>query len=527
MRQLFILGLAAIGLPLFALPANAAIYYISSTGLDTNTGTAPNQAWRTLGRANQVQFQPGDRLLLQGGVTFNGTLLFDASDRGAAAAPIFIGSYGAGRATINAGPNSGIYVYNSAGYQIENLKIQGSPSTNPYTAGIAFYTDLAGGVKLDHINISGVETSGFEAAGISIGSFHPTKSGFRNVYINWTKAYNNRDAGIIIYGRFDRLSTGYSHQNVYIGNTKVYNNSGIPNKSNNSGSGILVGDTRYATIEYNEAYENGALNNYTVGGPVGIWTWDSTQVNIQYNKSYRNRTQRFDGGGFDLDGGVTDSIMQYNYSFDNDGAGYLLSQIDGARPFRRNTVRYNVSHNDGRNPASNQGSIQLWNSGSGIFDSRIYNNTIVLGSGSPHTSKAFVSYGGILQAGIYNNIFMTTGNIPIIAVMQPQPTIQFQGNIYWSTDNNFRIDWGAQSYRSYLPWQAVTRQESLHGRLTRRDVDPKLNLSNLPNLLNTSPAIDAGINLNRVYGFSVGNQDYRRQAVPRRLGYDVGAYELP
>ena len=33
-----------------------------------------------------------------------------------------------------------------------------------------------------------------------------------------------------------------------------------------------------------------------------------------------------DGVGFDFDGGVTNSVMQYNYSHDNDAAGFLRAQ---------------------------------------------------------------------------------------------------------------------------------------------------------------------------------------------------------
>lgn len=43
-------------------------------------------------------------------------------------------------------------------------------------------------------------------------------------------------------------------------------------------------------------------------------------------------------GGFDLDRGVTNSVMQYNCSYDNDGAGYLIYQYEGARPLGNNVT---------------------------------------------------------------------------------------------------------------------------------------------------------------------------------------------
>ena len=50
-----------------------------------------------------------------------------------------------------------------------------------------------------------------------------------------------------------------------------------------------------------------------------------------------------------------DSVMQYNYSHDNDGAGYLLGQFTGGRPWGRNIVRNNISQNDARNNSGRRG----------------------------------------------------------------------------------------------------------------------------------------------------------------------------
>src|SRR3712207_8524244 len=42
------------------------------------------------------------------------------------------------------------------------------------------------------------------------------------------------------------------------------------------------------------------------------------------------------------------SIMQYNYSHDNYGAGYLLARYSSAPAMSNLTIRYNISENDGR-----------------------------------------------------------------------------------------------------------------------------------------------------------------------------------
>jgi hypothetical protein len=517
--------LATLVLPFIIQPVQAATYYISPTGNDNNPGTSTNQAWQSIARINQTTFQAGDRIAFQAGATFNGTLQFNASDRGTASQPIVIGSYGTGRATINGGSNSGIYVYNSAGYRIENLRLQGVASSNPNAGGIVFYSDLANGTKLDYIRINNVEAYGFEAAGISIGSWHPSKSGFRDIQIDGANVHDNRNAGIIIYGYADPRSTSYSHQSVYIRRSMAYNNSGIPYKGAASGSGILVGDTADATLEYNEAYNNGQFNNYTEAGPVGIWSWDSTRVKIQHNRSHHNRSQTYDGNGFNLDTGMTDSVMQYNTSYNNDGAGYMIAQVPNSRTSKNNTIRYNVSQNDGRSNG-NHGAIQLWNRGSGIERSQIYHNTIVFNIPTPSTSKVIYIDGANIQAGIYNNIFVSHGSSPIVMVAQPQTPLRFQGNFYWSLSNNLRINWGSQSYQNFKQWQFLSGQEMVAGRLIGRNLDPQLNYGNLPVLFSNSPAINAGVNLSQ-YGIQVGSQDVKGQSIPKRGAYDVGAYEVP
>lgn len=81
----------------------------------------------------------------------------------------------------------------------------------------------------------------------------------------------------------------------------------------------------------------------------GIWAWDSNNILLQFNESYANRTIGVDGDGFDFDGGVTNSVMQYNYSHDNDAAGFLLAQYAFAPQAMKNIViRYNISENDCR-----------------------------------------------------------------------------------------------------------------------------------------------------------------------------------
>jgi hypothetical protein len=132
------------------------LYYISLLGNDNNSGTSPTSAWRSLSKVNSMTFAPGDQILFEGGSTFTGQLYFDSNDQGSVTNPITIGSYGGRPATINAETKTGVYIYNSAGYQLSDLNIVGSGVATNTGDGINFYNDLAGNVKLDTIAIRNV-----------------------------------------------------------------------------------------------------------------------------------------------------------------------------------------------------------------------------------------------------------------------------------------------------------------------------------------------------------------------------------
>src|SRR5262249_5041856 len=42
-------------------------YYVSPSGSDSNPGTSPASAWRTVSRVNRADLSPGDAVLFQGG----------------------------------------------------------------------------------------------------------------------------------------------------------------------------------------------------------------------------------------------------------------------------------------------------------------------------------------------------------------------------------------------------------------------------------------------------------------------------
>ncbi|MGY6217018.1 right-handed parallel beta-helix repeat-containing protein [Methylolobus aquaticus] len=521
---------------LSAAASEAADYFVSPAGDDLNPGTARTQAWRTIGRVNQAVFGPGDRVLFEGGRIFFGSLYFDPSDQGTAASPIGVASYGVGRASIHSGANFGFFAHNVGGYVLRNIDFVGDGPALNSDSGIVFYNDRPDRRRLDYLRVDRVAVTGYGQYGLLIAALN--KSGYRNVRVSNVDAHHNALAGIMVSGHFSTSLPGYAHQNIRIDHCRVWQNSGRAGLSSHSGSGIIMSDVDNGLIEYSVAYENGALNSAN-GGPIGIWAWDANRIVIQHNESHHNRTSsRTDGGGFDLDGGMTRSVMQYNYSHDNDGAGFLLAQFPTARPFSGNTIRYNISQNDARK--NSFGAIHVWNGGSGIERCEIHNNMVYVSPAPSGTPRAVYFQTSARDLHVRNNILITTGGLRLVDAVVGQTGVLFQGNDYWSSGGNFRVRWEGAEYWALTNWRGTTGQEMLGGGPVGYRIDPRLvnaggggtlnDATLLPSLSAYrlqagSLLIDSGLDLPVLFGLDDGRRDFHGTALPQGGRVDIGAHE--
>ena len=522
-------------------------YYVHPSGCDLGDGLTPETAWATTAKVNAFSFSAGDAVLFAGGSTFTGTVRFGADDAGSPAAPITVGSYGDGRATIAAGNADGLSFFNTSGFRVAGLSVLGDGQAPATFNGIEFETDLPGDVKLPMVEISDVEVAGFGGYGITVGG-RTGKSGFADVRIERADVHHNAHGGIETHGVFSSTATGYANRNVYVGHSTVHHNPGYAGSPNHSGSGIVLSDIDGVVIERNVAYENGAENTH-VGGPVGIWVWDVNAALIQHNESHHNRTNSTaDGAGFDFDGGVTNSVMQYNYSHDNAGAGYGIYQFQGARPFHNNVVRYNVSANDARKNA--YGAIDFWNGNgkNGIRDVDVYNNTVYVSPSPGASPKALRFISGTTNVRLFNNIFQTSGGVMVAEIQAKQTGLVFQGNDYWSSGAAFKLKDFAKTYSSVAAWSNSTGKEKIGATFVGRQVDPLLESPAAPPTLNDanvletaltayrlqtgSPLRNAGLNLWTRFGVNPGVRDFYNTPLPTTREaatsflYDVGAHEL-
>lgn len=520
---------------LFSFTSYGITYYISTTGNDVNTGTSTSTPWKTITKVNSRSFK-GDTILFQGGYTFYGSLYFTNTDIGTSSKPIVIGSYGTGKAKINSDTSFGIYIYNAAGFVIKNLIFTGVSRLTNKMDGISIYMDKAY-TFLSHLKIENVEVYEYRNTGISIGSW-TTAGGFKDIYITNCISRDNGRAGIATFAM-----QSYIHRNVNLRYNKVYNNTGIAElTTGNSGSGIVLGSVDVALVEYCTSYNNGASHKSADGGPVGIWAHASDSVTFQFNESHHNKTgTNKDGGGFDFDGGCTNSVMQYNYAHDNYGGGYLIAQYSGAPVMKNITIRYNISENDGRK--GDQGSIHIWASSTsgGIQAVNIYNNTVFVKPSSTATAKGFYIRGGPMSGIILrNNIFQITGGIPLIQVPYNTSACTIQGNSYWSSGSTFRIIWGATTYSSLTSWRTASNQEKVNGTASGLQVDAqfadtttgvtfnnptKLTTLKRYKLKSTSGLINKGLNLKTLFNTNVGSRDYWGNSLVNKTSFHIGAFQ--
>ncbi|GAA4317310.1 hypothetical protein GCM10023115_42730 [Pontixanthobacter gangjinensis] len=507
-------------------------YFISNTGNDNNTGLSPEDAWNSIANLNEIDLQPGDQILFKGGEEFSGNLYLDSNDANNSANPVLISSYGSGTATINAGDDFGIYAYNTSGVKIDKLIIKGSGMNLNTNSGIMFYNDLDGDIKLDLIEITNTEVYGFKDYGIVIGAYN-RNSGYSNVLIENNRVHDCLDTGIASYGHFSSSKTGYAHSNIIVRNCEVFNIKGY-DRNKHSGNGIVLADVQNSVIEHSTVYDCGS-GNTNCGGPVGIWYWDADQVTIQYSEVYNMSSgSGCDGGGFDFDGGVTNGVMQYNYSHDNDGAGFMAGQFGGARPMKNITIRYNISQNDA---ATNGGSVYLFNgNNNSMSDIYVYNNTLYLSEQTSNRASANIRY--IYwkpvreNINFFNNILYAANGADLISIPEGYDGY-FAGNLYYS-DSDFSINYKGNIYNSLESFRN-TGNEIYNGASSGTEANPLLKnpgkggiigygnkVSNLDAYLiqSSSPAINTGIEITEP-----GSRDFYGNVLSG-FSNDIGAHQV-
>jgi hypothetical protein len=496
-------------------------YYLSEGGDDTNTGLSPGNAWKTINKLNETDIQPGDKILLHSGNVFKGTLILDIHDSGTKDLPVIISTFGSGRAIIDGGNSSAVLADSCSHFSFSNLVLQGNGRKEGNTAEGFFASNCS------DLSIDSLEAFGFQHSGIHI--FRCRDASVRNCY-----AHDNGFAGIHVTGTTIWDSTAYDNKNIYIGYCITENNPGDPTVlENHSGSGIIASSVDSGVIEYCESFNNGWDMPWNGNGPVGIWIWDCSHFVIQHCISHDNKTGKgaWDGGGFDFDGGVSNSLLQYNLSYNNRGPGIGLFEFGAKKVWEKNVVRYNISRDDGEN---GQGSLAIWKGEAGgvIRECEIYNNVFY---NSRVNGPNLCPMNNWPDFNFRNNIFVYNGTF--LMKGKSLGTELFQRNCYWNLAGNKEF----LGFPSVEAWANKTGNEILQGQFRALVLDPGFEVTGTSDMKDPrkltaeffkafclkpgSRLIDAGLDL-KTTGKDPGINDFLGNSIPAGKGFDIGAIEF-
>ncbi|KRF05510.1 hypothetical protein ASG89_20495 [Paenibacillus sp. Soil766] len=378
--------------------AAGPIYYVDSIdGDDANAGTAPGSAWRTLSKVNSNVFQPGDKILFKSDGVWTGTLSPQGS--GIEGNPITIDMYGTGRKPLIAGAGAAAAVYfnNQEQWEVKNLEITNDAQTKAVRRGIhvdgtsggysnprVFKHFLFENLEIHHVK-GDVSTDYAHNGGIIVWGtnwdYHVS-----DVVVRDSKIYSVDSVGIYIYGAQKKFSSGFKVTNNVIHDVGA--------------DGAFILDTTNGLIENNVVYDTHIRAS---GYHVPLWVFSNKDSVIQNNEVY-NTAPGGDAMAYDADYKSDGTIIQYNYSHNNAGGGFLVVN-DGTVASNSNTnttIRYNISQND---------SGAVFNFSGTPDTTYVYNNTVYLPKYSNAKVVDYLNWGGFAKnTFFYNNIIHNLGS---------------------------------------------------------------------------------------------------------------------
>jgi hypothetical protein len=442
-------------------------YYVHPvTGDDANTGTDIRTPWKTLEKASSAPLKPGDRVLLAGGQTFKGQLLFQGL-AGTPQKPITFSSYqpqlpasSEPRATIDGrGYLAALQLSDCKHITVANLILTadggGLPGNSPKKAdmrcGLLVKAEADGdyaGVSLTNLLVRDVsfEERGFVRPQSDVNTANGTaRYGWGIRFIAETPRALLRDIAVMDCQithvdhtglKFTAPSNGV--QNVRAERITVLNSGGPGIQM----SGVSGG--HFSHLYVNGSGSTNDTRNWGRGS--GLWTWSTRDVVIEKSQ-FLNANGPGDSAGVHIDYHCRNVVVQYNLSANNAGG---FCEILGNN--YNCAYRYNVSVNDGHRVKGEKGAFQegktFWLSGyvggknrRGPFNSYFYNNTIYLSSNIVSKVAVAPTTEGVLIA---NNIFYIQGKSLLVIGDQSRAdsgkvkqlkNILFENNLYLRADN--------------------------------------------------------------------------------------------
>ena len=368
-------------------------YFDASSGDDNHPENSKDTPWRTLDRMNGRTFGPGDSILLKSGEEWTGQIMVKGS--GTSGYPITLSRYGQGtRPVINGDGYNGpvVTLQNVSYWNISDLELTNPATTQGDRLGILIKStgEDHGHIHLDSLYIHDIfGRYSFQMIGKNtggIGIIGEEESRFDDILIE-----NCEISDIVRVGIFTNGNQGIRGDRP-ITNLVIRNN----NVSRCAGDGMIIRYADKPLIEHNLAIGNHNGPEELVEFGVAIWVRSTDEAVIQYNRVFDTRGSK-DGQAFDADLEAYRTLVQYNYTRNNEG-GFMLVYGSSSEAI----VRYNISQNDGLK-GKHLLDFPVWVNprGSGI----IHNNLFYIGEGI----ETVLVDEALPSAKLYNNIVINHG----------------------------------------------------------------------------------------------------------------------
>ncbi|KAA0267394.1 MAG: hypothetical protein EDQ89_11770, partial [Acidobacteria bacterium] len=360
-----------------AAPAAAATTHVDCDAASAGADGSRQHPLTTLADASARPLGPGAKLLLRRGSACAGTLALTGS--GSKARPALVGAYGRGpRPLIGASGEDGVRLENVSHVVVEGLEVINPGDGTVKKRGVRLLAagETVAGVTVRDLHVHDVggnlDKDFGGSGGIQVDSAGPGVGRFRHLVIEDNRIEDVSRSGIFVVGvaggERPRASAPWPEAS-----------SGVRIRRNEirriAGDGIVALGTDGARVRRN-LVRRGNRAGRGLADPAGmicnagIWAFHANNTVIEHNEVAGMRFNGCDGSGFDIDYDQDGTVVQFNYSHDNEG-GFMLLCTD-TEP-RTAAVRFNLSVNDGFSFNSSPCSRPT-----GSYEGlRIHNNTIV------------------------------------------------------------------------------------------------------------------------------------------------------
>jgi hypothetical protein len=414
----------------------ATSYYVDPQGSDSADGRTPGTAWKSLSKVNTRTFEPGDTVRFKAGGEWTGQLSPHGS--GTKSSPVTLTSYGSGaRPRIQGGGSvdAAIKLSDQHDVAVDGFEVTNTGSGTTPRIGIGVSaTDMGAvqGITVRNNKVHAIQgaASGSQASNPSAGGIIVSARGkqtptyYDNLRIEDNEVFDSASYGIVTWSQWMQREGWDSLWADLMGiPAEDYRpwtpSTGVVVQRNTvhdiSAGGITVMQAQGARIEHNRV-DKTAQNH----GNVGIWWAGADDTLVQYNDVSGTKYWGLasDGTAFDADASAHRSIVQYNFSHDNEG-GFFIAVSTGSAPAEAK-IRYNVSQGDANQVfalSTNAKNIDIYNNtiwvpltpfianhpdrasfslvkvwNSTVKDVRFRNNVIHNGAKLPYNDQSLVTY---------------------------------------------------------------------------------------------------------------------------------------